>query len=71
MVFENTLQFAQQLDTNDELNKYKNEFHFPQHNGLHDMDDAPPQWDVDSQGSQISSDGEVPSELASDDEAGA
>ena len=33
MVFENTLQFAQQLDTNDELNKYKNEFHFPQHNG--------------------------------------
>ena len=33
MVFENTLQFAQQLDHHDKLNKYKSEFHFPQHNG--------------------------------------
>ena len=33
MVFENTVQFAQQLDAQDELNKYKSEFHFPQHNG--------------------------------------
>ena len=33
MTFQNTSAFAQELDKNDPLNKYKNEFHFPQHNG--------------------------------------
>lgn len=33
MTFQNTREFAQQLDTQDELNKYRNEFIFPQHNG--------------------------------------
>jgi kynureninase len=33
MTFQNTLQFAQQLDAQDELSKYRNEFIFPQHNG--------------------------------------
>ncbi|WP_310555953.1 kynureninase [Flavobacterium sp.] len=33
MNFQNTLQFAQQLDTQDELSNYRNEFIFPQHNG--------------------------------------
>jgi kynureninase len=33
MTFQNTLQFAQQLDEQDELSKYRNEFIFPQHNG--------------------------------------
>ena len=33
MTFKNTLEFAQQLDTQDELKKYRNEFIFPQHNG--------------------------------------
>lgn len=30
MQFENSLAFAQQLDSNDKLRKYRNEFHFPQ-----------------------------------------
>lgn len=33
MTFQNTKQFAQQLDANDELRKYRQEFIFPQHNG--------------------------------------
>ncbi|HWR94846.1 MAG TPA: kynureninase [Flavobacterium sp.] len=33
MTFQNTLEFAQQLDAQDKLNKYRNEFIFPQHNG--------------------------------------
>jgi kynureninase len=33
MTFQNTLQFAQQLDAQDELSKYRNEFIFPQHDG--------------------------------------
>lgn len=33
MTFQNTLEFAKELDSQDELNKYKNEFIFPQHNG--------------------------------------
>jgi kynureninase len=33
MTFQNTLQFAQQLDAQDELRNYRNEFIFPQHNG--------------------------------------
>jgi kynureninase len=33
MTFQNTLQFAQQLDEQDELSKYRNEFIFPQHDG--------------------------------------
>ena len=32
MTFENTLEFAQQLDSQDELASYRNEFYFPQHN---------------------------------------
>lgn len=33
MNFQNTREFAKQLDANDELAHYKNEFYFPQHNG--------------------------------------
>lgn len=33
MTFQNTLAFAQQLDAQDELKNYRNEFIFPQHNG--------------------------------------
>jgi len=33
MTFQNTREFAQQLDTQDELKNYRNEFIFPQHNG--------------------------------------
>lgn len=33
MTFQNTLEFAQQLDSQDELKQYRNEFIFPQHNG--------------------------------------
>ena len=33
MNFINSREFAQQLDTQDELAHYKNEFIFPQHNG--------------------------------------
>ena len=33
MTFQNTLEFAQQLDAQDKLSKYRNEFIFPQHNG--------------------------------------
>lgn len=33
MTFQNTREFAQQLDTQDELQHYRNEFLFPQHNG--------------------------------------
>lgn len=33
MQFENTLQFARELDLQDELKHYRNEFIFPQHNG--------------------------------------
>ena len=33
MTFQNTREFAQQLDTKDELQHYRNEFLFPQHNG--------------------------------------
>ncbi|QBZ97560.1 kynureninase [Flavobacterium sangjuense] len=33
MTFQNTREFAQQLDKQDELNHYRNEFLFPQHNG--------------------------------------
>ena len=33
MTFQNTLEFAQQLDAQDELKSYRNEFIFPQHNG--------------------------------------
>ena len=32
MTFQNTLQFAQQLDSQDELKEYRKEFIFPQHN---------------------------------------
>ena len=32
MIFENNLEFAKQLDAQDELSKYREEFHFPQHN---------------------------------------
>jgi kynureninase len=32
MIFQNTLDFAKQLDSQDELRKYRNEFIFPQHN---------------------------------------
>ena len=33
MTFQNTKEFAQQLDQQDELQQYRNEFIFPQHNG--------------------------------------
>lgn len=33
MTFQNTLEFAQQLDAQDKLSKYRDEFIFPQHNG--------------------------------------
>lgn len=33
MIFKNTLEFAQQLDAQDELKNYRKEFIFPQHNG--------------------------------------
>lgn len=33
MTFQNTREFAQQLDSQDELKKYRDEFIFPQHNG--------------------------------------
>ncbi len=33
MTFQNNLQFAKNLDQNDEIKNYKNEFIFPQHNG--------------------------------------
>lgn len=33
MTFQNTLEFAQQLDNQDELQHYRNQFIFPQHNG--------------------------------------
>ena len=33
MTFQNTLEFAQLLDSQDELKNYRNEFIFPQHNG--------------------------------------
>lgn len=33
MIFQNTREFAQQLDAQDELKNYRNEFIFPQHNG--------------------------------------
>lgn len=33
MTFQNTLQFAKELDHEDELKNYRNEFIFPQHNG--------------------------------------
>ena len=33
MTFQNTREFAQQLDSQDELKHYRNEFLFPQHNG--------------------------------------
>jgi len=33
MLFQNTLEFAKQLDTEDELSSYRNEFIFPQHDG--------------------------------------
>ena len=33
MTFENTLEFAQQLDSQDQLNKYQEEFVFPKVNG--------------------------------------
>lgn len=33
MNFQNTREFAKQLDANDELAQYKKEFYFPQHNG--------------------------------------
>jgi len=33
MIFENTLEFAQQLDAKDQLNKYQDEFIFPKVNG--------------------------------------
>jgi kynureninase len=32
MNFQNTKEFAKSLDAQDELNTYKNEFYFPQHN---------------------------------------
>ncbi|MGV9004622.1 kynureninase [Flavobacterium sp.] len=32
MTFQNTLEFAKELDNQDELNSYRNEFIFPQHN---------------------------------------
>ena len=33
MIFKNSKSFAAKLDTNDELKEFRNEFHFPQHNG--------------------------------------
>ncbi len=33
MTFQNTKAFAQELDKQDPLHHYKNEFIFPQHNG--------------------------------------
>jgi kynureninase len=33
MNFQNTLQYAQQLDAQDALSKYRAEFIFPQHDG--------------------------------------
>ena len=33
MIFQNTREFAQQLDRQDELKHYRSEFLFPQHNG--------------------------------------
>ena len=33
MTFQNTLEFAKQLDQQDELASYRNDFSFPQHNG--------------------------------------
>ena len=33
MTFQNTLEFAQQLDSQDKLSKYRDEFIFPQHDG--------------------------------------
>lgn len=33
MIFENTKEFAQQLDSQDSLNQYRDEFHFPKVNG--------------------------------------
>ena len=33
MTFQNTREFAQQLDAQDELKSYRNEFIFPQHDG--------------------------------------
>jgi len=33
MTFQNTLEFAKELDKQDELNNWRNEFIFPQHNG--------------------------------------
>ena len=33
MTFQNTREFAQQLDAQDELKNYRNEFIFPQHEG--------------------------------------
>ncbi|MEX0360237.1 MAG: kynureninase, partial [Allomuricauda sp.] len=33
MSFQHSLEFAQQLDTQDPLAKYREEFHYPQHNG--------------------------------------
>ena len=33
MTFQNTREFAQQLDAQDELKHYRNEFIFPQHEG--------------------------------------
>lgn len=33
MIFKNSLEFAQSLDANDELRKYRDEFHFPKVNG--------------------------------------
>jgi len=33
MIFENTIEFAQQTDKTDQLAKYRNEFIFPKING--------------------------------------
>jgi kynureninase len=33
MIFQNTLKFAKELDQQDELHRYRNEFSFPQHEG--------------------------------------
>ena len=33
MEFQNTLEFAQQLDAKDKLSKYRDDFHFPHING--------------------------------------
>ena len=33
MTFQNSLEFAKNLDSQDELAKYQQEFHFPQHEG--------------------------------------